>query len=159
MVTDPKREGVQKHLLDYTDEQEFYDAVVRFVGEVFFKYVLVSPKDRRVVIVESVFCPTLFRETLARVLFRHYEVASIFFIPSHLNVLTTMAVNTALVVDLGYKEAVVVPVYSGVQLVHAYEAQPLAAEAIHKEIKRQLVDQKVPEELLTEDVIENIKGR
>lgn len=151
--------GEQRNIFDYKDEQHFYDTVVRFIEEIFFKYVLVSPKDRRVVIVESVFCPTLVRETLARALFRHFEVASIFFISSHLNVLTTLAVHTALVVDLGFKESVIVPVYSGVQVVHAYQAQPLAAEAVHKEIKRQLVEQKIAEEhLLTDDVIEDIKG-
>lgn len=39
------------------------------------RYVLVSPKERKVVIVESVLCPTEIRETLARVLFRHFEVS------------------------------------------------------------------------------------
>lgn len=157
-VNDSKQDGVQRNIFEYTDDQHFYDTVVTFIEEIFFKCVLVSPKDRRVVIVESVFCPTLVRDTLARVLFRHFEVASVFFISSHLNVLTTLAVNTALVVDLGFKETVIVPVYSGVQVVHAYQAQPLAAEAVHAEIKRQLLEQKVTEEFLTDDVIEDIKG-
>lgn len=39
-----------------------------------FRYVLVSPKERKVVIVESALCPTEIRETLAKVLFRHFEV-------------------------------------------------------------------------------------
>ena len=39
-----------------------------------FSHLLVNPKERRVVVVESVFCPTIFRDTLARVLFDHYEV-------------------------------------------------------------------------------------
>lgn len=157
-VNDTKT-GLQRNIFDYTDEQDFYDTVVAFIEELFFKYVLVSPKDRRVVIVESVFCPTVVRDTLARVLFRHFEVASVFFVSTHLNVLTTLAVNTALVVDIGFKEAVIVPVYSGVQVLNAYQAQPLGGEAVHKEIKRQLIEQKVPEEFLTDEVIENIKVR
>lgn len=159
-VNDTKQDGGgQRNIFDYTDDQQFYDTVVSFIEEIFFKYVLVSPKDRRVVIVESVFCPTLVRDTLARVLFRHFEVASIFFISSHLNVLTTLAVNTALVVDLGFKETVIVPVYSGVQVLHAYQAQPLAAASVHAEIKRQLLANKiVTEDFLTDEVIEDIKG-
>lgn len=35
---------------------------------------LVNPKERKVVVVESLLTPTLFRETLAKVLFTHYEV-------------------------------------------------------------------------------------
>ena len=33
-----------------------------------------SPKDKRVVVVESLLCPTDFRECMARVLFKHFEV-------------------------------------------------------------------------------------
>lgn len=126
---------------------------------IFFKYILVSPKDRRIVIVETVFTPTKFRETLAKVLFRHFEVSSIYFVPTHLVVLATLAIDTALVIDLGYKEAVVLPVYSGVQVLHAWDAQYLGAEAVHNEIRRQLIENGIDENLLTEDIIEDIKIR
>lgn len=33
-----------------------------------------NPKDHRVVIIESVLCPSRFRDTLARVLFKHFKV-------------------------------------------------------------------------------------
>lgn len=83
---------------------------------------------------------------------------SILFVPTHLVALSTLAVDTALVVDIGFKEAVVMPVFSGVQVLHAWQAQPLAGEAVHTEIKRQLLASQVNEELLTDDVIEDIKG-
>lgn len=51
------------------------------------------------------------------------------------------------------------PVYSGVQVLNAWQAQPLASEAVHAEIKRQLLENGVPIELLTCDVIEDIKVR
>ncbi|XP_059610852.1 actin-related protein 10 [Phlebotomus argentipes] len=138
---------------------ELYDKVVTFLNELFFKYVLVSPKDRRIVVVESVLCPTEFRECLAKAFFKHFEVSLVFFVPTHLVILTTLAVSTALVIDLGFKEAVVLPVYSGVQVLHAWQAQPLASEAIHSEIRRQLLASGVTESLLTEDLIENVKVR
>nr|CAD7439363.1 unnamed protein product [Timema bartmani] len=77
----------------------------------FPRHLLVSPKDRRVVIVESLLCPTLFRETLAKALFQHFEVTSLLFAPSHLVTLCTLGVDTALVLDVGYQEAVLIPVY------------------------------------------------
>ena len=40
----------------------------------FFRHLLVNPKERRVVIVESLLLPTVFRNTIAKVLFQHYEV-------------------------------------------------------------------------------------
>ena len=73
--------------------------------------------------------------------------------------LSTLAVDTAVVVDLGYKEASVIPVYSGVQVLSSWEAQPLGAEAVHEEIKASLILNGVKEEILTERVIEDIKVR
>lgn len=81
------------------------------------------------------------------------------FLPMHLVAISTLAVDTALVVDLGYKEAIVIPVYSGVQVLNAWQAQPLAAEAVHDEIKSKLVLDGVNEGILSEKVIEDIKVR
>ena len=38
------------------------------------RHLLVNAKDRRVVICESILCPSAFRDTLAKVLFKHFEV-------------------------------------------------------------------------------------
>lgn len=133
--------------------------MVDFIQTLFFKHLLVNPKERKVVIVESVLCPTEVREVFAKVLFRHFEISSILFVSSHLVTLSTLAIDTAVVVDIGHKEAIVIPVYSGVQVLHAWQAQPLAAETVHAEIKRQLLENGVSSDLLTNDVIEEIKVR
>lgn len=51
-----------------------------------------------------------------------------------------------------------IPVYIGVQVVRAWQAQPLASEAVHNEIKRQLIDSGINSNLLTDEVVEDIKG-
>ena len=38
------------------------------------RYALVHPKEKRVVIVESLLCPTIIRNSLAAVLFDHFKV-------------------------------------------------------------------------------------
>lgn len=148
-----------KSLFKGSTELEFYDQVVDFVQTLFFKHLLVNPKERKVVMVESVFCPTEVREVFAKVMFRHFEISSILFVPSHLVTLSALAIETALVIDIGHKEAMIIPVYSGVQVLHAWQAQPLAAEAVHAEIKRQLLEDGVPSDLLTDEIIEEIKVR
>lgn len=80
------------------------------------------------------------------------------FVPLHLVALSTIAVETALVIDVGHKEVTIMPVFSGMQVMNAWEAQPIAAEAVHCEIRRQLLDIGVKSDLLTDDVIEDIKG-
>lgn len=118
-----------------------------------------SPKDRKISIVESVLTPTAVRESIAKVLFYHFEVSSVLFLPAHLVAISTLAVDTAVVVDLGFKEASVIPVYSGVQVLNSWQAQPLGAEAVHDEIKANLILNGVKEEILSDRVIEDIKVR
>lgn len=102
------------------------------IMDVFFRYVLLSPKDRPLVIVESILCPTLFRETLAAVLFKHFEVSALLVVPSHLVALSTLAIETGLVVDVGYAESVCIPVCHGMPIIHAWQALPLGSSAVHR---------------------------
>lgn len=127
-----KRTNQIRRLCDCDSPQDLYDLLVDFIHMIYFKYALISPKDRPIIIVESLLCPTLFRETLAKVLFLQYEVSSILVLPSHLVCLASLAVDTALVVDVGYKEAVAIPVGFGLPIVQAWQALPLGGEAIHR---------------------------
>jgi actin-related protein 10 len=46
--------------------------------------------------------------------------------------LCTLGVTTALILDVGYVEAVLIPVFEGVPVLHAWQAQPRAAEAVER---------------------------
>lgn len=154
----PETKQVKK-VLNYSSKGELYDLLVEFIHILYFRHLLVSPKDRRVVIVESLLCPTAFRETLARALFRHFEVSSILFVPSHLVSLCTLGVNTALVLDVGYVEAILIPVFEGVPVLHAWQAQPRAAEAVQSSLKASLLNINSEKEDFPESTIEDIKVR
>ncbi|KAH8318435.1 hypothetical protein KR074_010298 [Drosophila pseudoananassae] len=151
--------GCTKRLFDYDTTEQLYDQIVDFLQSLFFKNLLVSPKERKFVVVENTFGPTLFREKLARVLFVHFDASSVLFVPVHLMALSTLAVPTALVVDIGYSETSVMPVFSGVQIMSAFRDQSYGGRAVHAEIKRQLMEAGVKESLLSEGVLEEIKVR
>lgn len=154
--------GKVKKVSDYETEEELYDLLVEFIHNLYFRHLLVSPKDRRVVIVESLLCPTVFREALARVLFRHFEVSSILFVSSHLVALCTLGVGTALVMDVGSQEALLIPVFEGVPVLHAWQSQPLAAQAVESSLKTKLSSGSDGEDTvanLSEATIEDIKVR
>ncbi|XP_030378756.1 actin-related protein 10 [Scaptodrosophila lebanonensis] len=148
-----------KRLFDFADTTEFYDQIVDFLQMIFFKHLLVSPKERKIVVVENIFGQTVTRETLARVLFKHFDMSSVLFVPAHLISLSTLALPTAVVVDIGYSEVTVMPVFSGVQIMPAFMDQSYGGSAVHNEIKRQLVASGIKESLLTENVLEDIKVR
>ncbi|XP_021913743.1 actin-related protein 10 isoform X2 [Zootermopsis nevadensis] len=154
----PETKQVKK-VLHYSSKEDLYDLLVEFIHNLYFRHLLVSPKDRRVVIVESLLCPTLFRETLAKVLFRHFEVSSVLFVPSHLVSLCTLGVNTAVILDVGYIEAVLIPVFEGVPVLHAWQAQPRAAEAVESSLKALLLSHNNDKEDFPESAIEDIKVR
>ncbi|XP_054727182.1 actin-related protein 10 [Anastrepha obliqua] len=151
--------GLTKGLLEYENTDDLYDQFVDFLQVIFFKHLLVIPKERKIVIVENVLGQTVIRETLARVLFRHFEVSSIMFVPLHMIALATLAVPTGVVVDIGYTETTVMPVYCRVQIMQAFQDQEYGGRAVHAEIKRQLLEAGVKEKYLTESVLEDIKVR
>jgi len=128
-----------KSIHSFITASGLYSALVDFIHYLYFKWLLVNPKDRRVVVVENVLGPTLFRDTLAKVLFKHYEVSSVLFVPSHLVCLFSLGVRTGLVIDCGYKETTAIPVYEGVPILAAWQAQPLAGEAIQATVRADLI--------------------
>ena len=161
---------------DRPSEDELYDVLVAFVHRIYFRHLLVNPKDRRVVLVDALLGPTAFKEVLSRVLFKHYEVLSVLYSPSHLMPLHTLGVQTAIVMDVGHAEATLVPVFEGVPVLKAWQAQPLAAKAVHQRI-RELLEEKATVRLggggegaarklaevepaieISESVVEDIKG-
>uniref|UniRef100_A0A7N8Y934 Actin related protein 10 n=1 Tax=Mastacembelus armatus TaxID=205130 RepID=A0A7N8Y934_9TELE len=91
--------------------EELYVILKEFIHILYFRHLLVNPRDRRVVIIESILCPSHFRETLTKVFFKQFEVPSVLFAPSHLMAIMTLGINSALVMDCGYTETLVLPVY------------------------------------------------
>jgi len=151
--------------------EELCDIFHEFLHDIYFRYLLVTPKDRRVVICESLLCPSVVRETLAKVLFKHFEVPSILFAPTHLMTTFILGVPTALVIDCGYTESLVLPVYEGIPILPAWEALPLAAKAIHKHLLESLLEKSMVQldkgikplssvtDTIDENVLEDIKVR
>jgi actin-related protein 10 len=100
---------------------------------------LVNPKERRVVISESMLKSVEMRNIIAEVLFKHFHVVSVVFVPSHLLALYSCGVETGLVVDLGYLETSVVPIYEQVPILKAVEYVNLAGKSIHDKIKEEIM--------------------
>lgn len=160
-------------LLSVSDADLLFGYLRDFIEDLYFRYMAVNPRDRKVVIVESVFCPTKFRLTLAKVLFSHFDVPGIVVLPGHLMALNTLIASTALVVDVGYTECSVTPVIEGVTVLDAVHFQSLGAKSVHERIREELVESKamisrMGQEFafdkfaidhLSESVIEDIKVR
>ncbi|XP_072031125.1 actin-related protein 10-like [Amphiura filiformis] len=132
--------GKLLNLSNYSTLEELYDTLVDYLHVIYFRHLLVNPRDRRVVICESVLCPSQFRETLAKVMFKHYEVPSILFAPSHLLAVFTLGINSGLVLDCGYTESLVLPVYEDYPILKGVQSLPLGAKAIHNNLEAQILE-------------------
>ncbi|XP_012540859.1 actin-related protein 10 [Monomorium pharaonis] len=147
-----------RKIIDYKDTEDLYQLLVDFLHLLFFKYVVISPKDARILLLESPLAVTSFRDTLAKVMFKHFEVGSILFLPSHLAVISTLGINTALVLDVGYQEATLIPVFGGIPILKAWQALSLGGQIIHENLKKYFQDTASNLDL-SEKMLEDIKVR
>eukprot|EP00052_Salpingoeca_macrocollata_P031694 m.323299 g.323299 ORF g.323299 m.323299 type:complete len:553 (+) comp28809_c0_seq1:34-1692(+) len=120
------------------DEQK--ELLADFLFEIFYKRLLVKAQERRVVVCESIMCPTSFRHALADVLFSRLQVLSVCFVPSHLVALLPFAVESALVVDCGFHESAALAVCDGVPVLKTYTCAPFGAKAVQSELEFRLVE-------------------
>ena len=161
-------------IYSYSHSSELPHLLQDFLYAIYYKHLCTNPKDRRLVVVESLMVPLEFKDTLAAVLYEHFEVPAIVFVPSHLCTLYTLRLNTALVVDVGFKWTSVLPVIDGVCNVAAYKDIPLGSNEIHKRLEKFLLKfgsvkcpdgqtrflgEVNPEILSNEDIVEDIKVR
>uniref|UniRef100_A0A8D8LT25 Actin-related protein 10 n=1 Tax=Cacopsylla melanoneura TaxID=428564 RepID=A0A8D8LT25_9HEMI len=161
-VKDPHT-GKVRCLYDYKDADDLYAMLIEFIRKIFFKYFVTSPKDKRIVVVESVLTPTLWRNTLAKVLFKHFEVLSLLYLPSHLVSLCTLGINTGLVLDIGYTEATLLPIFEGVPVLCAWKDLSVGGKSIESNIrtllKNEVLSQETPKpHLVTVEDIDNLSN-
>uniref|UniRef100_A0A3P8RCJ6 Actin related protein 10 n=1 Tax=Astatotilapia calliptera TaxID=8154 RepID=A0A3P8RCJ6_ASTCA len=128
-IRKPGQQQVIKVVQYNINTEELYVILKEFIHILYFRHLLVNPRDRRVVIIESILCPSHFRETLTKVFFKQFEVPSVLFAPSHLMAIMTLGINSALVMDCGYTETLVLPVCECTPILPAWEALPLGGKA------------------------------
>ena len=157
---------------DTTEKDVLHDELVDFIHRLYFEVLLVNPKDRRVVLLESLVGETRIKDELVEVLFNHFEVLSVLFAPSHMMPLYGLGLQSALVLDIGFSSASVIPVYQSVPILRAWQALPLGGKALQASIRKEILlrgtakildgeyekfeDQAIE---LSEETIEDIKVR
>jgi len=114
----------------------------------------------------------VFRKALTEVLFNHFKVNLVAFIPSPCACALTVVHSTALVIDIGWHKTVVTTVVQGVALMLESEVFLAGAKTIHEKLEESLLENsmlllpdnsliKVSEKplVLTSEIIEHIVVR
>lgn len=146
------------YLHDITDMKTLETSLGDFVEQIYFNHLAVSPKEKKVVIVESVFCKSVFRNALTRVFFDQFNVPALLFVPDHLMSLATLGRSTGLVIDIGSEEAISIAVVNGVTLLDGAQFASLGAKTLDALISYQLSkNDSELKDLLTPELIEDIR--
>jgi actin-related protein 10 len=150
-----------------------------------FRRLMIDPKQRKVIIAENAFMPNIVKQLICEVLFGNLQVPSVCFVPSHL--LSTLAIGrtTSIVLDIGFHEATLLPIYHGRGLNHTHLlTSPRAGKRLAKRLRALLLHfgtylpypgstlsssniagsssigkGKIPAQLLTWDFLEEIKAK
>ncbi|CAK5269334.1 unnamed protein product, partial [Mycena citricolor] len=149
---------------------------------VFHDSLLTDPKARKVIIVEHPLLPLYIKDMIARILFENLQVPSLSFASSHLLSLFAVGRITGLVLDCGHLESVALPVFAARPMHSLLRATPLAGARLTAHLRALLLlfgtylppptslsgaanipsasrATRVPQEVLTDAVIEEIKSR
>ncbi|ORY34879.1 actin-domain-containing protein [Naematelia encephala] len=108
---------------------------VRLARDAFTKHLMTDAKTRKVVVLENTFLPTVVKEQIAAALFDNLKVPSISFTPSCLLALAACGRITGLVVDIGWLETTITPVYCSRPLDHLARSTTLAGKALHDRLR------------------------
>ncbi|KAF9524875.1 actin-like ATPase domain-containing protein [Crepidotus variabilis] len=148
---------------------------------VFHDSLLADPKARKVILIEHPLLPLYVKEMIARILFEN-QVPSISFASSHLLSLLAVGRITGLVVDSGHLESVALPIFAARPMFPQIQTTPTAGAHFTSHLRALLLmfatylpppasltagtsapaanrATRVPEEVLTDAVVEDIKTR
>lgn len=111
-------------------EAEWVEILDKLIQKIFFHYLMVSPKDRRVVVCEPVFAPRQFRDALAFCLFKRYSVPFVSFVVDMVMPLYLTGLHTGVVIDVGHTSSRVLPTFAGVPVISAHRMAAPAGRRI-----------------------------
>ena len=148
----------------------------RFISDMlqylYYKVLLMHPRERRLCIVESAFQPTVVRNAMVEIVMNQLGVNLVSFIPSPCACCLTIAKSTALVIDVGWIKSTIIPVVEGVAMIMESEVLLAGANSIQQKIEENILEHsmlllpdnvllKASEQplLLTPQVIEHIMIR
>lgn len=114
---------------------------------IFHSELLVDPRQQRVALIENPLWPTAVRASIAKVCLKHLQVASAVFLEAPVLELVAAGLRSGVVVDVGWEETCVYPVYDLRVLLMQSRASTRASKLLHQNVREMvqglLQDEKV----------------
>ncbi|WRT69489.1 uncharacterized protein IL334_006475 [Kwoniella shivajii] len=109
--------------------------VIKKLRETFVRHLMTDPKARKIIILENTYLPIGVKEHIARALFDNLQVPSVSFTSSSLLALAACGRITGLVVDIGWLETTITPVYHSRPLYTLAQSTPSAGRRLHNHLR------------------------
>ncbi|KAF3937030.1 Actin-1 [Dactylella cylindrospora] len=87
------------------------DLMERILREAYNKYLLIESKSKRLMIILPPLFPIAIQNTLSQLLFIHFQPPTITYLPSPVLSCIAAGLRSAIVVDIGWQETTITPVY------------------------------------------------
>ncbi|KAJ3367851.1 hypothetical protein GGF31_007011 [Allomyces arbusculus] len=114
--------------IQHAGRLEFY--LSDHLTDVFFRFLLTDPKGKTLIVCEAPFMPVLLKQTIAKVLFERFRIATLHFAPADLMTVLTTGQAAGLVVECGHLETTVTPVVDYRVMYTLIDSIPLAGQAV-----------------------------
>ncbi|CAK9781270.1 actin-like ATPase domain-containing protein [Cutaneotrichosporon oleaginosum] len=109
--------------------------IQRRLRDTFHKHLLTDGKQRKVIVVENTFLPTYVKELITATLFDNLKCPSISFTPSSILALAASGRVTGLVVDVGWLETTITPVFCSRPLYTHARSSPVAGRTLFSRLR------------------------
>ncbi|KAK9236908.1 hypothetical protein V1525DRAFT_378498 [Lipomyces kononenkoae] len=133
----PDRNGrIQNHVLwdldmRNTKMEDVHDILQAILRDVYYKYLLLDGKSRKVVILENPMMSVQLKKLIAFVLFNYFQSISVTYMLSPVCSMLAAGARTALVVDIGWHETTVTPIYDYKPILSAVQSTTRAGKRLH----------------------------
>jgi len=130
-----------------------------FILQVFIYELLLNPKDRMIIFCEDTFMPREFVEAFAKVALKRFNIPKIYFFYNMMLPMYTTSSFTGIVVNCGYQDIQILPIYEGYPLKEGFVHLPAGGKKISRKLKECLLNQNLglQEDVLSEYILEDIK--
>lgn len=118
--------------------EEWIHILDSLMGKVFFHYLSVSPKDRRVVVCDSAHAPAQFRSALAFVLFKKFSIPSVAWVTDLVLPLYLTGLSSGIVIDFGYESTRIMATLNGIPILSAYGVTACSGRLVNSQLRRAL---------------------
>ncbi|KAK9331671.1 actin-domain-containing protein [Lipomyces starkeyi] len=114
-----------------TKMEDVRDILQAILRDVYYKYLLLDGKSRKVVILENPMMTLQLKKAIAFVLFNYFQSISVTYMLSPVCSMLAAGARTALVVDMGWHETTVTPIYDYKPLLSAVKSTLRAGKRLH----------------------------